>query len=128
LIEKRRGKKGDKTEAINLVGDVTGKDVLLVDDEVDTGGSVVQAVELLKVNGAEKIYLVFVHPVLSNKAAEKMAGLPFEEIICTDTVPISDKDLAILGDKLRILSVAPLLGEVILRAHEGRSVGEMFNE
>ena len=128
LIEKRRGKKGDSAEAINLVGDVKGKDVLLVDDEVDTGGSVVQAVELLKGNGAEKIYLVFVHPVLSNNAAEKLAGLPFEEIICTDTVPISDEDLAIFGDKLKILSVAPLLGEVILRAHEGRSVGQMFNE
>jgi ribose-phosphate pyrophosphokinase len=128
LIEKRRAKKGDNTEALNLVGDVNGHDVILVDDEVDTGGSVVEAVELLKRNGAEKIYLVFVHPVFSDPAPKNLAQLPITKIICTDTVPIPPEKKEILGDKLIVLSVAPLLGEVILRAHHGRSVGEMFNE
>jgi ribose-phosphate pyrophosphokinase len=128
LIEKRRASDGDSTEAINLVGDVNNRDVILVDDEVDTAGSVVQAVELLKRKGANQVILIFVHPVLSDDAANRLATLPLSQIICTDTVSISPQKLALLGDKLTVLSIAPLLGEVILRAHEGRSVGEMFNE
>ena len=128
FIEKRRAKTGVVTEALNLVGNVKGKDVLLVDDEVDTAGSVVQAVNLLEKEGAKSIYLIFVHPVLSDPAAERLGSLPLNEIITTDTIPISEDKLAKIGDKLTILSVAPLLGEVILRAHQGRSVGEMFNE
>jgi ribose-phosphate pyrophosphokinase len=128
LIEKRRASDGDSTEAINLVGDVKNRDVILVDDEVDTAGSVVRAVELLKKKGANQVILIFVHPVLSGDAANRLASLPLSQIICTDTVSISPKKLTVLGDKLTILSIAPLLGEVILRAHEGRSVGEMFNE
>lgn len=128
LIEKRRAKRGDNTEALNLVGDVNGHDVILVDDEVDTGGSVEEAVELLKRNGANKIYLVFVHAIFSDPAPGNLAKLPLTKIICTDTVPIPQEKKEMLGDKLTVLSVAPLLGEVILRAHHGRSVGEMFNE
>lgn len=128
MIEKRRGKKNDSTEALNLVGEVEGSDVLLTDDEVDTAGSVSEAVHLLKDSGARDIYLTFVHPIFSKPAVERLAVLPIKEIITTDTVPISKEDQEILGDKLTICSIAPLLGEVILRAHQGRSVGEMFNE
>jgi len=128
LIEKRRAKNGDAAEALNIVGDVAGKDILLVDDEVDTAGSIMQAVKLLKENSAGDIYLVYVHSVLSGPAVQRLSELPLAEIITTDTVPISKEDQEVLGDKLTILSVAPLLGEVILRAHEGRSVGELFNE
>lgn len=129
LIEKRRAlKDGTATEAINIVGDVKGKDVLLVDDEVDTAGTVTQAVNLLKESGARSIYLIFVHPVLSGPAIERLASLPLNEIITTDSLPIPEEGKTKLGDKLTILTAAPLLGEVILRAHEGRSVGEMFNE
>ena len=128
LIEKRRRKRGDKAEALNVVGDVKARDVVLVDDEVDTGGSMVQAVKLLKDKGAQDIYMLFVHAILSDPAAENLAALPVKQIITTDTVPIPQRKKKILGDKLVVLSIAPLLGEVILRAHEGRSVGEMFNE
>lgn len=128
LIEKRRSKSGDNIKALNLVGDVDGRDVILVDDEIDTAGSVSQAVGLLKKKGAQEITVTCVHPVLSYPGAERLASLPIKEVICTDTLAISDEDLALLKDKLTILSIAPLLGEVILRAHEGRSVGEMFNE
>jgi ribose-phosphate pyrophosphokinase len=128
MIEKRRGRVNRSTEALNLVGEVKGRDVLLTDDEVDTAGSVAEAVHLLKESGAKDIYLVFVHPVLSKPAVDRLAALPIKEIITTDTVPISKEDKEKLGDKLTICSIAPLLGEVILRAHEGRSVGEMFNE
>ncbi|MBT3669607.1 MAG: ribose-phosphate diphosphokinase [Chloroflexi bacterium] len=128
LIEKRRAKSGATTEALNIVGEVKGCDIILVDDEVDTAGSVAQAVTLLKEKGANDIYMVFVHPVLSGPAVDRLANLPLTKIITTDTVPIPQESLDVLGDKIEILSIAPLLGEVILRAHEGRSVGEMFNE
>ena len=128
LIEKRRTPKDAKTEAMRLVGDVEGCDVLLIDDEVDTGGSVAQAVELLVKSGARNIYLQFVHAVLSDPAVERLAGLPLAGIITTDTVPIPVDKRKMFGDRLTVLSVASLLGEVIRRAHEGRSVGKMFNE
>jgi ribose-phosphate pyrophosphokinase len=128
LIEKRRSKSGNKTQALNLVGEVDGRDVILVDDEIDTAGSISQAVGLLKKKGALDITITCVHPVFSYPAAERLASLPIREIVCTDTLPISEEDKALLSDRLTVLSIAPLLGEVILRAHEGRSVGEMFNE
>jgi ribose-phosphate pyrophosphokinase len=128
LIEKRRAKTGENTEALNLVGDVEGRDVILVDDEVDTAGSMVQAVELLKRKGARDIFVVFVHAVFSDPAVDRLETMPVKEILCTDTIEITDDVKARLGDRLKVLSVAPLIGEVILRAHEGRSVGEMFNE
>jgi ribose-phosphate pyrophosphokinase len=128
FIEKSRSGNAGDPEAMTIIGDVKGRDVLIVDDEVDTGGSVIEAVDIVKSHGAEKVYLVFVHPVLSHPAAERLAKLPVTEIIATDTIPISPENKKILGDRLTILSVASLLGEVIRRAHEGRSVGEMFNE
>lgn len=128
FIEKRRTGNDARSEALTLIGDVRGRDVIIVDDEVDTGGSVFQAASLVKEMGASRIYLVFVHPILSDPAVDRLASLPLTEIITTDSVPISAENQAKLGDKLTILSVASLLGEVITRAHEGRSVGEMFDE
>ena len=127
-VEKRRVPENAKTEALRLVGEVDGCDVLLIDDEVDTGGSVAQAVELLVKSGARNIYMVFVHAVLSDPAVDRLAGLPLAGIITTDTIPIPEEKRRKLGDKLTVLSVSSLLGEVIIRAHEGRSVGKMFNE
>lgn len=128
FIEKRRHDRDDAPLALTLIGDVVGRDVIIIDDEVDTGGSVSQAVSLVRSHGARRVYLVFVHPILSHPAAERIAALNVREIITTDTVPITSEKRALLGDKLTVLSVAPLLGEVIRRAHEGRSVGEMFDE
>jgi ribose-phosphate pyrophosphokinase len=130
FVEKRRfGNEGHtQTEALTLIGNVAGHDVIIVDDEVDTGGSMTQAACLVKENGARDVYLLFVHPVLSEPAIERLSACPVKRIITTDTIPISADKREFLGDKLTILSVAPLLGEVIRRAHEGRSVGEMFNE
>jgi ribose-phosphate pyrophosphokinase len=128
FIEKRRTGNDARSEALTLIGNVQDRDVIIVDDEVDTGGSVFQAVNLVKEMGAARIYLVFVHAILSEPAVDRLASLPLTEIITTDSVPISAENRAKLGDKLTILSVASLLGEVITRAHEGRSVGEMFDE
>lgn len=128
LIEKRRTPHDASIEAFNLVGEVEGRDVILLDDEVDTAGSVSDAVKILEQNGARNIYLVFVHAVLSDPAADRLAALPLTGIITTDTVHIPEEKREKLGNKLTVLSVAPLLGEVIRRAHEGRSVGALFNE
>ncbi len=128
FIEKRRLGNQARTEALTIIGDVTDRDVIIVDDEVDTGGSMEQAVRLVKRHGARDVYLVFVHPVFSPPAAERLSALPVKEIVTTDTVPIPDDKRAKLGDRLQVVSIAPLLGEVIRRAHEGRSVGALFNE
>ncbi len=128
FIEKRRLGNDAKAEALTLIGDVNDRDVIIVDDEVDTGGSIAQAVNVVKQNGARDVYLAFVHPILSRNGAERLAALPIKHIITTDSAPLSEAKKKILGDRVTVLSIAPLLGEVIKRAHEGRSVGEMFNE
>ena len=128
FIEKRRTSNDAKAQALTLIGDVSGRDVIIVDDEVDTGGSITQAVNLVKDYGARDIYMSFVHPIFSLNAAERMAALPVKEYITTDTVPIPPEKMALFEGRLTLLSVSSLVGEVILRANEGRSVGEMFGE
>jgi len=128
FIEKRRMDNEDHTEALNLIGDVNDRDVLLIDDEIDTGGSICEAVTTAKKNGARNVYVVFVHPVLSVDAAERLSALPVKHFITTNTIPIPDEKLKLFGNRLTILSIGPLLGEVIRRANEGSSVGAMFNE
>ena len=125
FVEKRRVGNENKREALSLIGDVAGKDVIIVDDLVDTAGSMQEAVNLTKRCGAKDIYISFTHPVLSDPATERLAQLPIKEIITTDTLPIPAEKML---PNITVLSVARLLGEVILRSHEGRSVGELFNE
>ena len=128
FIEKRRSGNDAKSQALTIIGDVNGKDVIIVDDEIDTGGSMVQAVNIARENGARDVYISFIHAGLTANAAERLGALDVCEFITTDTIPISDEKKVFFGDRLKIQSVAPLVGEVISRAHEGRSVGEMFNE
>lgn len=128
FIEKRRQGNDAKAEALTLIGDVNDRDVVIVDDEVDTGGSIAQAVNVVKQNGARNVYLAFVHAILSRNGAERLASLPIKHIITTDSAPLSPEKKKFLEGRITVLSIAPLLGEVIKRAHEGRSVGEMFNE
>ena len=128
FIEKRRIGNDANTEALTLIGDVKGRDVIIVDDDVDTGGSISQAVNVVIQNGARDVYLAFVHAILSRNGAERLASLPIKHIVTTDSAPLTADKLKKLEGRLTVLSVAPLLGEVIKRAHEGRSVGEMFNE
>jgi len=128
FIEKRRVSNDAKAQALSIIGDVNGRDVILVDDEIDTGGSIGQAVNLVKENGARDVYVICVHPVFSSNAIDRLGALPVKQFITTDTVPIPAEKVAQLGERLNVISAAPLLGEVIMRAHEGRSVGEMFNE
>ena len=128
FIEKRRSGNNAKAEALTLIGDVKDRDAIIVDDEVDTGGSIAQAISVAKKHGARDVYLAFIHPIFSRDAVERLAALPVKQIITTDTIPIPAEKTKLLAGRLTILSIAPMLGEVIKRAHEGRSVGEMFNE
>jgi ribose-phosphate pyrophosphokinase len=125
FVEKRRTGNDANAEAMAVIGDVQDKDVIIVDDEVDTAGSVAQAVSIVREYGARDVYLSFVHPVLSGPAIARLSGLDLKQIVTTNTIPIPPEKML---PNMTILSVAPLLGEVIRRAHEGRSVGEMFNE
>jgi ribose-phosphate pyrophosphokinase len=125
FIEKRRSGNQAKAEALSVIGDVAGKVVIVVDDEVDTAGSMAGAIKILKASGAAEIYVCFTHAILSPPAVDRLKDLPIKEIVTTNSVPIPpDKRLP----NMTMLSVAPLLGEVIRRIHEGSSVGQMFNE
>lgn len=125
FVEKRRVGHTGEREALTLIGNVADKDVIIVDDLVDTAGSIRQAVTVVKERGARDVYVAFTHPVLSDPATDRLRDLPIKEIITTDTIPIP---AAKLLPNMTILTVAHLLGEVIVRSHEGRSVGELFNE
>jgi ribose-phosphate pyrophosphokinase len=128
FIEKRRTGNDARAEALTLIGDIKGRDVIVVDDEVDTGNSTAQAVEVVRKEGARDVYLAFIHPIFSKNCVERLADLSVKHMITTDTVGISSDKMKLLDGRITILSIAPMLGEVIRRAHEGRSVGEMFNE
>jgi ribose-phosphate pyrophosphokinase len=125
FVEKRRVGNGNGREALSLIGQVEDKNVIIVDDLVDTAGSIMEAVQIVKEKGANDVYLSFAHPVLSDPAIERLSYLPIKEIVCTDTIPIPESKML---SNITILTVAELLGEVIMRSHDGRSVGELFNE
>ena len=128
LIEKRRKGNDAKAKAMGVIGEIKGHDVILVDDEIDTGGSIIEAVDMVKQYGAREIYIVFVHPVLSLNAAERLAALPVKQFICTDTIPIPEEKAKHFGGRLTVLTIADLLAEVILRANQCKSVGALFDE
>ena len=125
IVEKRRVDNSERPEALSIIGDVEGKNVLLVDDEVLTAGSSMNAVNAIREHGAQDIYFAFTHALMTDVGYERLASCDIKEIICTNTVPIPPEKVL---PNMTVLSVAPLLGEVILRAHAGRSVGELFNE
>jgi ribose-phosphate pyrophosphokinase len=128
FIEKRRLSNAPDAKALTVIGDVKGRDCILLDEEISTANTIVTAVNLVKEKGARDVHVFFIHPVLAENAVERLLSLPVKLYVTTDTIPISPKNKALFGDRLKIISVAPLLGEVICRANQGRSVGEMFNE
>jgi len=128
FIEKRRLSNAPTAKALTLIGDVTNRDCIILDEEISTGNTISEAVLLSKEHGAKNITVFFIHPVLSPGAVERLIALPVEQFITTDTIPISAEKKAKFGGRLKVISVASLLGEVICRANEGRSVGQLFNE
>jgi len=123
IIEKRRTGNDDQNETMNVIGDVKGKIALTFDDEIDTGGTIVNAAKALSEQGVKEVYACVTHPVLSRNASEMMANSEFKEVVVTDTIPISAEKR---NGKFTVLSVAPLLGEAIYRIHKGQSVGDLF--
>jgi len=128
FIEKRRLSNAPTAKALTLIGDVKDRDCILLDEEISTGTTIATAVNMIKEHGAKDIYVVFIHPVLAPNSVDCLVALPVKKFVTTDTIPISAEDKAKFGDRLKIISVAQLLAEVIHRANQGRSVGELFNE
>lgn len=128
IIEKRRALSGDHTHIYNLIGDVHGANALLVDDEIDTAGTIVDAAAFLLEHGAKEVFACVTHPVLSPPAPERLTNSCLTKIIVTNTVLVEDPVRQMLGERLVILNVGDLLGEVIRRIHVGVSVGALFNE
>lgn len=118
IVEKRRVGAGE-SRTLNLIGDVDGATVLLVDDEIDTGSSMVQAARLVLDRGARAVLAAATHGVLSGPAVERLRASPIQEIVLTDTLPLPPGKRL---DKITVLSVAPLIGETIQRIHTGTSV------
>jgi len=123
IMEKRRIDNDDQTETLNVIGEVSGRVALTVDDEIDTAGSLANTVTTLLDRGAKEVYACCTHPVFSSRAIPRMAECPVKEVVVTDSLPI--KDSKKLG-KITVLSIAPLLGEAIHRIHTGLSIGAMF--
>jgi ribose-phosphate pyrophosphokinase len=123
IMEKRRVGNVDKAETLNVIGEVKGKVALTVDDEIDTGGSLIGVVAALKERDAKDIYACCTHPIFSGDAITKIASSPIKEVVVTDTVPVAGKKKL---DKITVLPIAPLLGEAIHRIHTGQSIGAMF--
>jgi ribose-phosphate pyrophosphokinase len=123
IVEKRRIRNEQRAEAVNIIGEVKGRNALIVDDEVDTGSTLVATMDLLQQQGTTDIYACCTHPVLSGPAVERIEQSPVSELVVTDTIPLPiEKRLP----KITVLSLAPLLGEAIQRIHTGQSVGELF--
>jgi ribose-phosphate pyrophosphokinase len=123
IVDKRRTSP-NHAEVMNIIGDVAGKTCVIVDDIIDTAGTLVKTAEVLHERGAARVLAAGVHPVLSGPAVERIANSVVEEVIVTDTIPLREEALGC--GKIRQLSVAELLGEAIRRIHEAKSVSSLF--
>jgi ribose-phosphate pyrophosphokinase len=121
IVDKRRSGPTE-TEVMHVIGEVKGRNVILVDDMISTGTSITEAARACRREGAKDIYICATHAVLAGKAAEKLQKAPVKEIVVTDTIPIEGKEFA----NLRVLSIANLLGEAIRRIHHSESVSSLF--
>lgn len=124
IIDKRR-ERANISEVMNVIGDVKDKDAILLDDMIDTAGTVTQAVSALRENGAKRVIASCTHAVLSGPALERINESALEEVITTNTIPLDSKKERC--PKLTVLSVASLLGEAIKRIHDESSVSSLFN-
>ena len=123
VIDKRRPEP-NVAEVSSIIGGIQGKNVIMVDDIIDTAGTITKGAEALKQWGANEIYVACTHPVLSGPAVQRLNEAPIKEVIVTNTIPVPQEKMI---DKIKILSVAPLLGEAIIRIHEDLSVSKLFD-
>ncbi len=124
IIDKRRLKPG-VAEAMNIVGDVKNKNVVIIDDMIDTAGTLTEATKALLNNGAKAVYATCTHPVLSGPAIERISKSNIKEVIVINTIPLNGKEK--ICNKIKTLSIAPLLGEAIKRIHNEGSISCLFD-
>ncbi|MDD4774914.1 MAG: ribose-phosphate pyrophosphokinase [Syntrophomonas sp.] len=122
IIDKRRPAH-NVSEIMNVIGEVEGKSVILIDDIIDTAGTVCNAADVMMDKGAKEVFVCCTHPVFSGPAMERLGRAPIEEIIVTNTIPLREQ-----LPNLTVLSIAPLIGEAILRIHEDLSVSKIFED
>jgi ribose-phosphate pyrophosphokinase len=123
IIDKRR-EKANVSKVMNIIGDVRGKTAIILDDMMDTGGTIVQAAEAIMEDGAKAVYACCTHPVLSGNAAERIKNSPLKELVVTNTIPLSAAAKEV--EKIKVLDVSPILGEAIRRIHSDESVSSLF--
>ena len=121
IVDKRR-EKANESEVMNIIGDVTGKDVIMIDDMVDTAGTMVKAAAALKAKGATSVMACCTHPVLSGPAFERIENGELDELVVTNTIPLRNGSCS----KIKVLSTAKMLGEVIRRVYNNESVNSLF--
>ena len=123
MLDKRRDGNNDKAIGTTIIGDVKGKNAIIFDDEIDTAGSMMETVRVLKEFGAEAVYAACTHGVLSGPAIERIENSPIEELIITNTIPLpKEKE----SKKIKVVSIAPLFAETIRRLNEKRPLGELL--
>lgn len=123
IIDKRRPE-ANVAEIMNIIGDIQGKQVIMIDDIIDTAGTITQGAQALMDRGATEVYACCTHPVLSGPAFERLEKSPIKEVVVTNTIPLDAEKII---PKIKTLSVAPLLGEAIQRIHEDLSVSKLFS-
>ncbi|CUU40437.1 ribose-phosphate pyrophosphokinase [Helicobacter typhlonius] len=120
IVDKKR-EKANESEVMNIIGDVSGKDVILVDDMIDTAGTMCKAADALKERGAKSVMALGTHPVLSGLALERIAKSSLDEVVVTNSIPLRNSH-----PKIKVLNVAPLFAEVIRRIYHNESVNSLF--
>ena len=123
ILDKRREGDGEKAEVVSVIGDVDGKNAVMFDDEILTGGSLIELIKALKEKGANQIYAGITHGILAEPAVERIEESLVEELVITNTVPVSPEKIK---GKIKVLSVAELFSEAIKRIHQSESVSSLF--
>jgi ribose-phosphate pyrophosphokinase len=122
IIDKRRFDDSENPVAVGLIGDVRGKNALIIDDEIASGGTMMEAARYLQANGAQRIEAAAVHPVLSGHAVERMEDSPIERLVVTNSIPVRGDAPA----KIEVVSVAKLFADAIQAIHDGDSISDLF--
>ena len=123
MVDKRRDGNDDKAIATSVIGEIEGKNALVFDDEVDTAGSIIETVKVIKKYGAKDVYVGCTHGVLSDKAVSRIKDSPIKEFVMTSTIPLPESKKI---DKITVISISELFAEAIRRIHNATSIGELF--
>ncbi len=123
IIDKRRDDNNDNAKAAYIIGDVKDKTVVIFDDEISTGGTLIEAVNICKEHGAKEVYAGAAHGVFASNALERLEASSIDKVVVTNTIPLDESKKI---DKLEVLSMAPLFAEAIKRTNEGKPLGDLF--